>query len=287
MRSRGVGAGSNPAGPRNEVKKMNGGKPGAVCDVSVLADRASFEQAQRLFDGGAFYLPSATYSWLARDKLISVRGKMLGYSLVSQFVRSGELLVIYLPELCDELARRLLFACERGVPLTDLRAAMLAAHMKLPLLALDGELVERFQENFDAQTLWQLDAHADWLAVREALGLYRELASDFGSYLYQHLNDEGAFRSLVDELRKCRGDNLRAVTAAVRRLSQARANPGVLSLEYLALDLAPVVGEYLEQHVLSPEIVRELCERMLLLVARPLEKTTGGDSNDRRYRGED
>jgi len=242
---------------------------GAVCDASVLVGRENFETARSFFEGGSLCLPSATYSWLARDKLISVRGKAIGYSLVSQFVRDGELLVVFLPELYDEISRRLLFDVEREVPLTDMRASLLATHLKLPLLTFDGELVERLRDHVGAQTLWRLEVHADWLAMREALELYRELASDVGSYLYQRLADADAFDGLVGELRRCRGNDIQAVTAAVRKLSQAKANPGVLSLEYIALNLTPVVREYLKQHVLSPEMVRELCERTLLLVASP------------------
>lgn len=242
---------------------------GAVCDVSVLVDRASFERAQRLLDGGELYLPSATYSWLARDKLIAVRGKALGYSLVSQFVRDRKLVVVYLPELLDELSRRLLFGVEREVPLTDLRALMLAAHLRLPLLTFDEGVVERLRNHVGARTLWQLDAHADWLALREALEIYRELASDVGSYLHKNLNDGHAFEGLVDELRKQRGDSLRGVTAAMLKLSQTSTNPGGLSFKYITWDLTPLMHEYLEQHVLQPEVVRELCEQALLLVASP------------------
>ncbi len=242
---------------------------GAVCDVSVLGDRASFERARQLVDGGELYLPSATYSWLARDKLISVRGRAIGYSLVSQFVRDGELLVVYLPELLDELSRRLLFGVEREVPLTDLRASMLAAHLRLPLLTFGEELVERLQEHVGARTLWRLDAHADGLALREALELYRELAADVGGYIGKYLKNGGTFEGLVGEIRRQRGDDMRAVTAAVQKLGQARANPGELSLKYVAWDLTPILREYLEQHVVQPEVVRELCERALLLVASP------------------
>ena len=242
---------------------------GAVCDVSALVDRTSFERAQRLLDGGEIYLPSATYSWLARDKLIAVRGKTLGYSLVSQFVRDRKLLVVYLPELLDELSRRLLFEVEREVPLTDLRALMLAAHLRLPLLTFDEGVVERLREHVGARTLWQLDAHSDWLALREALELYRELASDVGSYLYKNLNDGRAFEGLANKLRSQRGDSLRAVTTAVRKLSQAQANPGELNFRYVVWDLTLLLREYLEQHIIQPEVVRELCERALLLVASP------------------
>jgi hypothetical protein len=239
----------------------------------VLGDRANFERARQLLDGGEFYLPSATYGWLARDKLIAVRGKTLGYSLVSQFVRDRQLLVVYLPELLDELSRRLLFGVEREVPLTDLRALMLAAHLRLPLLTFDDGIVERLRDHVGARTLWQLDAHSDWLALREALELYRELANDVGGYLGRCLNDGRAFEGLADEIHKQRGNGIRAVTAAVRKLSQARTNPGELNFRYLAWDLTPLLREYLGQHVIQPDVVRELCERALLLVASPKERT--------------
>lgn len=240
-----------------------------MCDVSVLVSRENFERARELLDGGELYLPSATYSWLSRDKLIAVRGKAIGYSLVSQFVRDRELLVIYLPELQDELARRLLFAVDREVPLTDLRAAMLAAHLRLPLLAFDNELIDRLQRYVNAKALWRLDAHADWLAMREALELYQELSSDIGSILSQRMGEANAFEVALGELCRGRGESLRAVTSAVRKLNQAKPNPGVLSFKYLAWDLTPILREYVEQHVLQPEVLRELCERMLLLVAGP------------------
>ncbi|TES83622.1 MAG: hypothetical protein E3J91_02055 [Hadesarchaea archaeon] len=242
---------------------------GAVCDVSALVDRTSFERAQRLLDGGDLYLPSATYNWLARDKLIAVRGNTLGYSLVSQFVRDRKLLVVYLPELLDELSRRLLFEVQREVPLTDLRALMFAAHLRLPLLTFDEGVVERLREYVGARILWQLNAHSDWLALREALELYRELASDVGNYLCKNLNDGRTSENLIDELRSWRGDSLRAVTTAVRKLSQTRTNPGELNFRYITWDLTPILREYLKQHVLQPEVVHELCERALLLVASP------------------
>ena len=242
---------------------------GAVCDASVLVNRTNFERAKQLFDGGELYLPSATYSWLARDKLIAVRGKAIGYSLVSQFVRDQGLFVVYLPELYDELSRRLLFAVDRQVPLTDLRAAMLATHMRLPLLAFDDELVERLQENFDGQVIWQLDLHADWPAIEEALELYRELSRDIGEYLCERLSEDDAFERAMEELRSHLGDILKATATSARKVGQAKPNPGMLNFKYLTWDLTSVVCEYAKQHVLQPEVVREVCERALLLVASP------------------
>jgi len=244
---------------------------GAVCDVSVLEDRENFELARNLVDGGALYLPSATYSWLARDKLISVRGRAVGYSLVNQFVRDRDLLIVYLPELLDELSRRLLFGVEREVPLTDLRASMLAAHLQLPLLTFGEEFAERLQEHVGARQVWQLDVHADRMSLQTALNLYRELASDLGGYLGRHLNNGAEFDGLVEELKRLRLDGLKTATASVQKLGQAWVNPGKLSLTYLAWDMMPILREYLKQHVVQTDVVRGLCERSLLLIATPMD----------------
>jgi hypothetical protein len=241
---------------------------GAVCDVSVLTDRESLERARRLFNGG-LYLPSATYSWLARDRLINVRNRTVSYSLVSQRVRDRELLVVYLPELYDEIARRLLFAIEREVPLTDLRALLLATHLRLPLVTFDDQFVDHLLEHLGAQVLWQLNAHADWLVGREVLQFYRELSTDAGSYLFKRVQDRNAYDGLINELRRSCENSLKAVAHAVERFGQTRTNPGELNFKYLVWDLTPIVREYLEQHVLQPETVRELCERVLVLVAGP------------------
>jgi len=248
---------------------MRVGEFGAVCDVSLLDGRESFERARQFVDGGQLYLPSATYSWLTRDKFISVRGRGIGYSLVSQFVRDRQLLVVYLPELLDELSRRLLFENEHEVPLTDLRASMLAAHLQLPLLTFGGEFVENLYEHMRARNAWQLDVHADKSSLQAALELYKELATDLGVYLSKHLDNGAEFGGLVEEFKRLRLDSLKTATASVRKLAQARTNPGELSLTYVALDLMPILREYLEQQVVQPDILRSLCERALLLIAIP------------------
>jgi hypothetical protein len=103
----------------------------AVCDVSVLESLESLRTARRIIKG-PFYFPSSTYAWLAREKVISVRNVVLTYSLVSRFVREGDVIVAYLPEILDETARRLLFEVDREVSLSDLRAVLLSGHLCLP-----------------------------------------------------------------------------------------------------------------------------------------------------------
>lgn len=146
---------------------------------------------------------------------------------------------------------------------------MLATHMRLPILAFDDELVEKLQENFDGQVICQLDLHADWNAIEEALGLYRELSGDVGGYLCERLSEDDAFELAVEELRNHLGDSLKATAAPARKVGEAKPNPGMLNFKYLTWDLASVVCEYAKQHVLQPGVVREVCERALLLVASP------------------
>ncbi len=242
---------------------------GAVCDVSVLADRDSFKLARQLIRGGELYLPSATYSWLARDRLISVRGQSIGYSLVNQFVRDGELLVVYLPELLDEISRRLLYGVDREVPLTDLRAAMLAAHLKMPILTLSDQFTERLNDHVGGQKIWQLDVHGNAGAILAAIELYGELASDLGSYLSRHQNG-AEFEALVEELKRLRLDNLRAMAACLQKIRQPH-HSGKLSLVYLGWDITHILREYLEQNIVPPEVVGKLYEKSLLLIASPAD----------------
>ncbi len=70
---------------------------GAVCDTSVLTDRESLDNAQRLFGGSGLYVPNATYSWLSRTKLIQVRHQTVKHSLIKQLVRERKIYPINLP----------------------------------------------------------------------------------------------------------------------------------------------------------------------------------------------
>lgn len=253
----------------NQVQ-LNGGKIkdfGGVCDVSVLVNRDSFETAKRIFAGGGLYLPSATYSWLARDKLISVRGLIIGYSLVNQFVRDGELIVVYLPELLDEISRRLLYGADREVPLTDLRASMLAAHLKMPILDLSGQFTERLCDHLGAKTIWQLNVLPSYRAMLAAIDLYWELATDLGSYLARHQNNGVEFETLLDEIKRLKLDSFRTKTSQVSKGQLRQSGPVRLNLAYIGLDITAVMREYLEQHIVQPEVVKKLYEKSLLLIA--------------------
>ncbi|MGC8816895.1 MAG: hypothetical protein ACP5PX_03700 [Candidatus Hadarchaeum sp.] len=240
---------------------------GAVCDVSVLTTRDNFEKSRQIFSGGGLYLPSATYSWLSRDKLISVRGLTVGYSLVNQFVRDGELIVVYLPELLDEISRRLLYGAEREIPLTDLRASMLAAYLKMPILTFGDQLIERLSDHLGAKTIWRLDVHPDRGSLLTAIDLYWELASDLGSYLSRHQNNGVEFEVLVEELRRIKLDSLRMRTARMLKNSPQPPGSGSLNLAYVGWDITTIMREYLEQKIIPPEVARGLYEKSLLLIA--------------------
>ncbi len=250
---------------------MRSGRLGIVCDVSALDERASFERARQLTDGGEVYLPSATYSWLARDKLISVRGRLLSYSLLSQFVQDGKLIVVYLPELLDEISRRLLFAVERGLPLTDLRALMLAAHLQLPLLTFSDELMDRLNNHVGIRTLLEMESHADQISLLKVLGLYSDLAGEVGGCLNKCLSGGDDFDTLIETVM---GQNLETTRNRIitGRLGKASSNPGKLKLRYIVWDIMPILREYLEQHIIQREAVLYLCERAILLIASPMDR---------------
>ncbi len=243
---------------------------GAICDVSVLVNRKSIERARELFGNSSLYLPASTYAWLSRDKLISVRQQAIGYSLVSQYVRDRKIYAVHLPELYDELARRLMFEAERQVPLTDLRALLLAAHMRLPLLTFSDEIAEQLEEHVGTQELWEFKTRVNSLTMREILELYWELLSDTGSSLYRSISDGGSFEGPIGEIQERFNDKLRVTSKAIEQISRGQKNTSLLSFRYLAWDLLPAAREYLEQHVLQPEVIRELCERALLLIATPV-----------------
>ncbi|MEM3453153.1 MAG: hypothetical protein QW835_05965 [Candidatus Hadarchaeum sp.] len=249
---------------------LNGAKIkdfGAVCDVSVLINRDSFETAKRIVAAGGLYLPSATYSWLARDKLISVRNLIVGYSLINQFVRDGELIVVYLPELLDEISRRLLYGADREIPLTDLRASMLAAHLKMPILTFSSQFTERLSDHLGARTIWQLNVLPNHGSMLAAIDLYWELASELGGYLARHQNNGDEFEALVEEIKRLKLDNLRTKTSQISKSRPHQSNSERLNLVYIGLDITTFMREYLEQHIIQPEAARKLYEKSLLLIA--------------------
>lgn len=240
---------------------------GAVCDVSVLVDRRSIKRARSLLDGCGLYIPNSTYSWLARTKLIGVRGKTVSYSLLRRAINSREIYPIHLPDIYDEIARKLMFRVERKVPLTDFRAFLLSAHLQVPLLTFDDGLLSRLAEHIEIRTLWNFQGHGSWQVARDALEFYRGLLFSSGKRFYELIEGGKTFSQITEDASKSEGGDFEATREKVQSIDIKKSNPGILNFRYLMWNILPVIREYLDQHVLRPETIREICERSLLLMA--------------------
>lgn len=192
---------------------------GAVCDVGVLSP-GGFRLASQL--GGDLFIPSATYSWLARDRLIRVRQHIVKYTFVSQLVRDGRIFAVYLPEILDELARRLLFLGEREVPLTDLRAILLAAHLGFPVACIGDELPREIAEELGGRTL-----------LTECL--------------------DGENHPLTRATRAYRSARAGRIAGGAGGHADGR-----VILRLFHIDLSAVIDEYVEERVLPPESMLKL-----------------------------
>jgi hypothetical protein len=239
----------------------------AVCDVSVLESSESMEAAKKLVPG-PFYLPSSTYSWLARERVISVRDVVLTYSLVSRFVREDEVIAVYLPEILDEVARRLLFEVEREVPLTDLRSLLLSSHLRLPLLTLDPKQLQNLVET-KAEILWEFELHAERMVLREILCAYRKLAAEVGGLVYDLLNDGLSAEAVSQKIRGERDSSMRSLALSLDELGKGKTNPGRLGFKFLFLDLSGPLRDFLRYRALQGESLRGVCEKSLCLVMLP------------------
>jgi len=222
---------------------------GAVCDISVLSSKENFKRSREVVKGD-FYLPSATYSWILRDKLVSVRKYEVGYSLLSQLVRDRKLLVVYLPELLEEISRKILFSVEREVPLTDLRALMLATHLSVPVVTSDDEFIDRLRGHLGATSLGSFEIDDGWSDYLKVLEDYRNLAKLVGDHMFKCLNNGGNMKKLNFDLEK-------------------HDNRGVLTSEFLVLDFLPMIKEYLQDRILPSTVLHGLCNHALALIVKP------------------
>lgn len=242
---------------------------GAVCDTSALTDRKTLDKAQKLFGNSGLYIPSPTYSWLSRSKLIEVRQQTVKYSLLNELVRERKIYPVHLPELYDEISRQIMFKTDHNVALTDLRGLLLAAHLQLPILTFDDGLIERISEEIGVQTMRRFEAHANWLALRDALELYRELSFVSGKQFRKQLENGNTFPKTVQKIKKSNEKNFKATEKSVQKISQGQTNPGTLQLQYLAWDTIPSIREYYEQNIFPDKIIRQICEKNVLLIAKP------------------
>jgi hypothetical protein len=219
-----------------------------VCDVSVLSSAENFAKARRIVCGD-LYFPAATYSWILRDKVIAVRTHEVCHSFVSRLVQRGQVVAVYLPELLDELARRLLFETDRRVPLTDLRVVLLAAHLGVPVVTLDGEFRESFVEHLGARSLGRARARACWSEYRGVLAAYGDVARRVAS----------ALSAVVENGGEARLDGL----------VFAPSGHGEIEVECLAIDLLRVLRSYVRDGILPVAAVKELCRHAVLAVLGP------------------
>lgn len=202
---------------------------GAVCDVGVLSSYQNFRRVRLLLDGNLF-IPSVTYSWLARDKLIQVREHVVKYTFVNQLMRDGEIFALYLPEILDELARRLLFLGDREIPLTDLRTILLASHLGFPVVCIGEELCSEISEGLNAKLVGKESLEGEHRLLRRAVQQYRRLRA----------------------------------TKSLPCTQEPIVN--CISLSFFHVDLSPVLDEYAEEQVLPPEVILRLDECSLLAI---------------------
>jgi len=239
----------------------------AVCDVSVLESLESLRTARRIIKG-PFYFPSSTYAWLAREKVISVRNVVLTYSLVSRFVREGDVIVAYLPEILDETARRLLFEVDREVSLSDLRAVLLSGHLCLPFLTLDLQVLQKLEKK--GKILWEFCLPNSSMVLKEILCAYRSLAQEMGGMVYDSLNDGHGLSvtELVQEFKTSRDSSVQSLVSSLVKLG--KTDSGVLGFKFFFLDLSSPLRDFLRYKILQGRNLREMCEKSLCLVVAPV-----------------
>ena len=240
-------------------------KMATVCDVSVLQSPDCLEAAKKIVKG-PFYFPSSTYAWLAREKVISVRDVVLTYSLVNRFVREGDVIVAYLPEILDEVARRLLFEIEREIPLSDLRAVLLSGHLRLPFLTLDLQVLQKLKKK--GEILWEFPLYNNRIVLREVLCAYRNLAEEVGKLVYNSLSNGGlSAAEIIQELKARRNRSVQSLISSLERLQKADCE--VVNFKFLFLDLSGPLRDFLTYHTLRGRNLRDVCEKSLCLAIAP------------------
>ncbi len=244
---------------------------GAVCDTSVLTNRRSLNGAQRFFQCSGLYIPSSTYSWLSRSKLIQVRNQTVKYSLLKQMVRRRSVYPIHLPELYDEIGRQIMFETNRKVALTDLRGLLLAAHLQLPILTFDDNLLERISDRIGTKIIQRFEVDSNWLNIRELLGLYREISFRSGKKFLKQLENGLDFEETVNEIERSCRENLNTAEKSMEKMNETNGEPETLEFKYVVWDILPSIHEYYEQKIFQEEIFRQACERSIILMAKPIE----------------
>lgn len=223
--------------------------------------------------------------WLSRSKLIEVRNQAVKHSLISKLIRDRKIYPIHLPDLYEELGRQIMFMTDHNIALTDLRSLLLGAHLQLPVLVPDEELVERISKEIGTRTIQSFEVHADWLSMRRILNIYREVSFRSGKRLPKQLENGCSFLEVIEEIK---GDFEKAISSAgksAREIIEGRDNPGTLQFRYIIWNIAPYIRDYFEEKIVQPKVIRHICERGVFLAAKPLEivESEELDTNTENY----
>lgn len=242
---------------------------GSVCDISVLSKKEFLDIAQELFSNCGLYIPSPTYSWLSRSKLIEVRNQRVRYSLINPLVRDGKIYPIHLPDLYDEISRQIMFETDHQVALTDLRGLILATHLQLPILTFDANLMDRVSEEIGMLTIENFTTYSNWMNIKNVLKLYRELSFKSGELFKDRLENGKTFPETTRELKRSQKNYFRKVENSFKKAENEEENSGKIEFGYITWDIVPSIQDYYEQNIVTSKILRQICEKCILLVASP------------------
>ncbi len=242
---------------------------GTVCDISVLSKTEFLDIAQELFSNCGLYIPSPTYSWLSRSKLIEVRNQRVKYSLINPLVRERKIYPIHLPDLYDEISRQIMFDTDHQVALTDLRGLILAAHLQLPILTFDENLIDRVSEEIGVHTLENFTVYSNWMNIKNVLRLYRQLSFKSGKLFKEQLENGRSFPKTTRELRDSQKNFFRKVEESFQEVDNEEEDSGKIEFSYITWDILPSVQDYYEQNIVAPKTLRQICDKCILLIASP------------------
>lgn len=242
---------------------------GAVCDISILTDQNSLKNAHNYFKNSGLYLPSPTYSWLSRNKLIEVRKQPVKYSLIKQEVQNRKIYPTHLPEIYDELSRQIMFDTKHQIPLTDLRGLMLGAHLQMPILTFDSELIERISQEIGIMKITEVSTNPNWITLRNILEIYREILFTCGKKFHENLDDNKTFPQITTSIEREIMNKVKKSKKSIKKSEKEKEERRELEFQFLTWDILPSLKEYYKQNILPPKILRKICERTSLLIATP------------------
>lgn len=162
-----------------------------------------------------------------------------------------------------------MFETNHNVSLTDIRALLLSSHLQIPVITFDDDLINRVSKEIGIKTIHRFEAHSNWLAIRDVLQLYRELSFKSSKRFHQQLEDEGDFPKIIRIIKEAHRKEIKNTEKYTQRISQGQEDSGVLDLHYLGWNILPCIQEYHDQAIVRPSITQQICERAILLIAKP------------------